>query len=449
MDKVKSGPKPQRDQNTQDLKSAFEKAMKFSPDRANELVLSEKDIKNSAEEETSFNRITLNQHGLTGGMRLSIIQPTQNLLSEWQKLKDTFTTAIRPFLEDVEALDKLDQERTKLGIRREKDKQDIDRIASEDTKFKSVEAEYLQKKKDYDKLRDRMGRREPNLSSYTIFYWIALLGIGIAEWLINYQIFFFFLGVPAIAAGTTIIMGVLLAFAAHGHGTMLKQWNARFAFHRDRREKYGEYGYLALTTFAFMLVVFSAGASRYEYAMHVIVDQPNFNILGQAATIEVNPVKDASLSLLANVAAWAVGVFISFMAHDKDPEYSEEAHAVKKAERIYFKAKKSYDERRQIIEEKSRHESEQNEQSYGVRSTDVNEQRSMWKSVSSHEDAILNAVADIVRRDIEKYRKFLVKAAVAKRGAIQIIQDDKQLTPYEYQDLKMVIDSKSLKQLIL
>jgi hypothetical protein len=50
----------------------------------------------------------------------------------------------------------------------------------------------------------------------------------VAEWLINYDVFFVFSGVAAIAAGAAIIMGVLLAFAAHGHGLLFKQSSYRF-----------------------------------------------------------------------------------------------------------------------------------------------------------------------------------------------------------------------------
>ena len=32
--------------------------------------------------------------------------------------------------------------------------------------------------------------------------------------------------------------------------------------------------------------------------------------------------RDVLISLLANVAAWIVGVFLSYMSHDDDPDYA-------------------------------------------------------------------------------------------------------------------------------
>ena len=153
-----------------------------------------------------------------------------------------------------------------------------------------------------------------------------MLCIGIAEWLINYDTFFLFFQVPAIAAGTTIMLGVLLAFAAHGHGTLLRQWSHRFGRIGRRRSGAATGGCWRWRACRSLIVLGAAGASRYAAAMRALTSQPQFNILGAEAAVVVDPLRDVLLSLLANIAAWLVGVFIAYVAHDADPEYMEATH---------------------------------------------------------------------------------------------------------------------------
>ena len=51
-----------------------------------------------------------------------------------------------------------------------------------------------------------------------------------------------------------------------------------------------------------MIVLLAAGGSRYAAAMHVMRGQPAVNLFGQV--VEVNPIRDVLISLLANIAAW-------------------------------------------------------------------------------------------------------------------------------------------------
>ena len=60
-------------------------------------------------------------------MRLYVVQPLHKVLSEWDRCKGDFMTAIRPFMPNIEALDKLDDEIRELQARRENVRASIER----------------------------------------------------------------------------------------------------------------------------------------------------------------------------------------------------------------------------------------------------------------------------------------------------------------------------------
>ena len=93
-----------------------------------------------------------------------------------------------------------------------------------------------------------------------------------------------------------------MGFAAHGHGKLIKQWGASFGQQVGRHDRFSNYRLFSLATFSLMIVLLAAGGSRYAAAMHVMRGQPAVNLFGQV--VEVNPIRDVLISLLANIAAW-------------------------------------------------------------------------------------------------------------------------------------------------
>jgi hypothetical protein len=419
---------------------AFDEVMKFSSmvngEKADEA------IREKAEEEAAFGRVSIDEHGLSGGMRLYVVQPIRKTLADWARVKGGFTTSLRPFMNDIEALDKLDEEIKGLRLRREALRDSIERKADDSRGYRTAKEHYERTKVEFEELRSRQGGRPPNLKAYSILYWIALFAVMVAEYMINYETFFFFLGVKAIAVGTTTIMGVLLAYAAHWHGTLLRQWDERFGEHARR---FVPVSMLLLATFALVLVVSAAGGSRYEFAMHIIIDQPHQNILGQSATIEVNPVKDVTLSLLGNVAAWAVGVFLAFMCHDTSNAYMEKAHEARKAERRYERLRTPFLKELRRREAEVEREVEEKERSATARSREFQRERSMLNQVTAHEETIMTSLAAFLRQQIETYRSALSQIALARPGSVRIMQGEKELTPYEYQELRFPIATQLLR----
>ncbi len=114
-------------------------------------------------------------------------------------------------------------------------------------------------------------------------YWLMLLCLGVAEWLINYDVFLKFTNVTAIAVGATVVMGLLLAFAAHGHGMLLRQWSYRFGQDKDVMDRRSDWRLLALATFSLAVVLATAMGSRYLVVVHQMAGQNAPNLLGADA----------------------------------------------------------------------------------------------------------------------------------------------------------------------
>jgi hypothetical protein len=318
----------------QNLRTAFNEAMQFAHTRANTLALPEDQISHQARAETASGRIAVDEYGLSPGIHLSILQRARDFLGEWDNAKAAFMSEIMPSMKDIQALDKLDGDVSDLKHRRRHVRDQLEAKWDADRDFKVAKRDAEEAEQLWFALRDSQDQRKANLASYHPLYWFGIMSIGAAEWLINYDTLFLFFGVPAIAVGSTLILGIALGFAAHGHGKLIKQWGASFGQQVNRHDRFSNYRLFWLAAFSLIIVLAAAGGSRYAAAMHVMRGQPSINIIGQV--IEVNPIRDVLISLLANIAAWVVGVFFAWFCHDKDPRYAEVYRAYLKAERSWL-----------------------------------------------------------------------------------------------------------------
>jgi hypothetical protein len=276
-----------------------------------------------------------------------------------------------------------------------------------------------------------------------------MLCVGATEWLINYDTFFGFFQVPAIAAGTTIVLALLLAFAAHGHGTLLKQWSHRFGRHRTPTERRGDWRLLALASVSLAIVLAAAGGSRYAAAIRALSSQPQFNILGAEAAVVVDPLRDVLLSLLANVAAWLVGVFLAYVAHDADPEYMEATHERGRARRAFNRRRARVI--RDIDSIRARFGKQITEKGNAARSRSrgVEEQRNLLLQVREHDRAVIAGLQSALHATVEQYRDALVRIGAQQRGALVFVRTGTgaALSPQEYKDRPIRIDADLVRSL--
>ncbi len=403
-----------------ELKAAYVAAMAFPVEQVNSLKASPEQLTDRASEETSFGRISVDDDGLTAGTRLHVIEPARSILAQWRQTRRRFDVAIEPKMRDIRAVQGAEAEIVAARLRAERDERDAEARLEADEHYVRVRDDLRVAETRFQRMKADHENREANMLAYHPAYWIALLCIGVAEWLINYDVFFLFAGVVAIAAGATIVMGLLLAFAAHGHGMLFKQWSYRFGEHRDAIDRRGDWRMLALSSFSLLIVLGAATGSRYAAVMHQLAGQPAVNLLSADAQIAVDPMRDVLLSLLWNLMAWAVGVFIAYLAHDKDPDFMDATRQFARAHARYRRLRQPVVNRIRQINARLTKDIERQEAAARTRAADVAAERGLLEQVDKHEDAIMAALTAVVRGNAQLYRSILAQLASSQRGALTI-----------------------------
>jgi hypothetical protein len=432
-----------------DVKAAADAALKFPIEQANELRFPPDWLMDRAREEAAFGKIGVDPQGLTPGTRLHIIEPARALLARWRQARRQFDVLVEPKMPAIHAAREVDTAVAAARERTARDEAEAEDRLEADQSYIRVRSRFREAEDRYQRLRADHDNRDANMLALNPAYWVALLCIGVAEWLINYDVFFLFAGVVAIAAGATIIMGVLLAFAAHGHGQLFKQWSYRFGAHRDDLERRGDWRMLALSTFSLIIVLAAAGGSRYAAVMHQLAGQPQVNILGAEAAIQIDPLRDVLLSLLWNVMAWAVGVFIAYMAHDKDPDYMDATAQYTRAHHVYTRRRRPYLNRLRQIEARLTKEIERIEAAARSRAADASAERDLLAQVDAHEAALVNALASVTSGNAQTYRANLAQLAAQRGGVVieRIGPDPAEISVAELRNAPLIISADMIRSL--
>ena len=407
-------------QPTGNLQSAFEAAMAFPIEQANTLHVSPEDLREKASQEAAFGRISVADDGVTPGMRLHVVEPARPVLAQWRQARRQFDVAVEPKMRAIRALQEVEHEIASARARAARDERDAEDTLENDQTYIRVRDDFRIAETRYHQMRTNHENRDANMAAYHPAYWAALLCIGVAEWLINYDVFFLFAGVVAIAAGATMVMGVLLAFAAHGHGMLFKQWSYRFGEHRESIDRRGDWRMLALSTFSLLIVLGAAAGSRYAAVMHQLAGQPAINVLGPDAQIAVDPIRDVLLSLLWNLMAWAVGVFIAYMAHDKDPDFMDATRQFSRAHRRYRRLRRPVVNKVRQIRARLTKDIERSEAAARTKAADVATERGLLEQIEAHETALVNALAAVVRGNAQTYHASLAKIAASPGASVSI-----------------------------
>jgi hypothetical protein len=436
---------------SEELKSACDLAMEFPVDKANQLRLAPEVLVENVNKEAAFGRIIIDEQGFTTGMRLHLLEPARALISEWKQARRRFDVALEPKMRNIKALQESEGEIQEARRRAGRDEADAEARLEADQRYIRIRNEFLASEIRYHRLKNEHENRQANLAAYYPFYWLGLLGIGVAEWLINYDIFLLFSGVVAVAAGATLIMGVLLAFAAHGHGLLLKQWSYRFGEHRESIDRLGDWRMLGLSTFSLLVVLGAATGSRYAAVMHQMSGQPAINLLGAEAQVTMSPFRDVMLSLLWNVMAWAVGVFIAYMAHDKDPEFMDATRQYNHWHHRYDRYRRPVVEKLQQIKAKLSKDIEKLETTARTKMADAVGERELLAQIEAHETALVSAVTAAVRGNAQTYRANLVQLASSQRGSITIERTGPNagpIGPAEFRNEQAVVSADSIRSLV-
>jgi hypothetical protein len=143
-------------------------------------------------------------------------------------------------------------------------------------------------------------------------------------------------------------------------------------------------------------------------------------LLGPDAQISVDPMRDVLLSLLWNIMAWAAGVFIAYMAHDKDPDFMDATRQYNRAHHLYQGLRRPIVNKIRQIKAKLTKDIERLEAAARTRAADVSSERELLDQVEAHEAAVVNGLAAVVRGNAQTYHANLAQLAASQRGAVTI-----------------------------
>ena len=432
------------DASTSDpLRRAFAAAIAFPLD-AGVPTLDRAKIQALADEEASFGAVGFNERGLTSGMRLHLLEPVLRGLGAWRDTRATFDRELEPFRTDLEALARLGQQLDQQKAKTRDAIADVDRRAASDKRYVTARQNWEDSSRRYDVFRARHGNRDAITWGGSFVYWITLLAVFAAEWLINYDVVLQFFGIPAIAFGTTAVLGLLVAFASHIHGMVWRQWSYRFGQHRISSDRAGDWRNLSLATLALTLVLLAAGWMRYIAAVKA-GGSGTGNLLGAEAGLDIDPSRDVLVSLLANLGAWLAGCFLSLFAHDPDPEHMSATKQKHRWDRRYARADRRYVDERKTIWAKLERDGKQIEAAGLTRRQAVGAQEDMWRQVDAHEAALLGSLASTLRRSAETYRDALLRAGNARELRFLASPQQTPLTPFDVRAMTIAIDADFIR----
>lgn len=327
------------------VQQAFDAVMAFQWPSTDQLFRER--INNSAEQESrSTSPLRLNEHGLTSGMLAACIDSVSELRDHFLHLHGAFDTVIHSSKKNTDALQEIDNQ-----------------IASKQREYEQTltSAEEKHQTDKYTELKDKVARLDNEYKAMyraegqreakdfpQIVYVALLLGVGAAEWMVNYDTFLSFTEVPLTAAGTTMIFAAAIAWLADYHGTRLKGHHYFFGNHVEISKKNWNIGKLIGFSTILALAFGGIGAFRYAYVANQISQLGGGGLLGSdVVTINVGQV--VTVSMVTNIFVWFVGAAIAYAVHDENPNFTNKLREYKKAKKIYDPLRHSFEmEMRQI-----------------------------------------------------------------------------------------------------
>ncbi|WP_346861553.1 hypothetical protein [uncultured Draconibacterium sp.] len=190
---------------------------------------------------------------------------------------------------------------------------------------------YQLEKKRFDKIKNRWeevsekhNRQESNIQFKPYWaYILLLLGIGIAEFPLNNQVFISFRETPLL---TLIMAGVLvitLPFLAHAAGKLLKQVKER-----------------SIYPILFIILFLTVGTVSYFTALL------RSNYLGELGVAQEQLLLDQWTFFTIGVILFMVGTVASFFAHDSSNEFHEVYKKYHREEEQFLKLQKEVSDKR-------------------------------------------------------------------------------------------------------
>lgn len=253
------------------------------------------------------------------------------------------------------------------------------------------------RQREFEEARAEHGNRDPVMNN-PLLYWgglIAVVGIEIA---VNFDSL---LKLPMIksgmfAVGMAILVGLAVGFAAHVHGTVLKQWHYWFnSFDRTRVWKASRK--VAIGGVLLSLALGLIGWSRMFYVM------PLIQLAEVTGETPPNLVFSILFMTLSNVIVYGVGVIWAYFHHDENPDYPPKRLCADKAQAAVATVARGINARLKEADDKAAHREKELDALEKAQKGST-----AWES-NSKALAAFRAVDRKVEAALHRYRTALVK----------------------------------------
>jgi hypothetical protein len=182
-----------------------------------------------------------------------------------------------------------------------------------------LERDIAQHQAEYATEKARLGR-EPVIPNRWLYLGL-MIAVGVAEAFINYDAFRALAwATPFIATGTTFAIGMVIALAAHMHGTLLKRFRSYFDDDVDEKQRWVAVRMFSIGTLGLGLALTAVSYSRNVYFAQTALGDLAF---GGGAEGGASKAWIIGGSLLGNMIIYVIGVVLAFLMHDEVARYPE------------------------------------------------------------------------------------------------------------------------------
>jgi hypothetical protein len=395
-------------------------------------------INNAAEQESrSTSALRLNEYGLTSGMLPSCIDQVAELRDHFLQLHGTFDTAIRPSLPKINALQDIDE---KIADK-QKEFQDIEASTEKkheaDSKYETAKKNVTDLEAEYKAMYRAEGQREAKDFPWAA-YAALLLGVGAAEWMVNYETFLNFTEVPLMAAGATILVALAVAFAAHFHGTMFKGHQHFFGDHVKTEIKTRNILVIAIVSTVLALAFGGVGGARYLLVVSQVsqLGGGESSLLGgDVVTINVGQV--VTISMVINIFVWFVGAAIAYAVHDENPDFTDKLRKYKKAQKIFEPLRQKRDTEIGQLRAKLQKDIEELKNTARAHEQEAKPLADLLATANEKKNKISSEADRLVNRLIRTYRAALADQAAVDNPELKFNKGGQLIDLEDYRQLNI------------
>jgi hypothetical protein len=295
---------------------------------------------------TNSKRVKLDENGLTQGMRKHAAQPVLRRLTDgWMPLRAKFYNAIKPLQDKIQAYQRLEAEIEELEAQKRHADETIRQEYEDKPRWSDARDEYESAKSNHDKVKRAQGGRSASQWPLAV-YILMLLIVGAAEIWINYETLLSFFQIPMAALGSTVVIALVFAFAAHEAGTIFKRHEHYFGPDIEKRKKVWKLGYFIFSHAIFLAMLGAIGFFRYTM---ILDNAPSGGgpLGGEGAGPGL--LQEVGVSLVFNLGVYAAGAMVAYLRHDPHPPLVDAENRLAKARRRFEKQDKA---RRELLKQR-------------------------------------------------------------------------------------------------